>query len=480
MNDAILFDEILKLTWHCPAGKTSEEERARLERMLSESKQAVVYYLKIVDDALTIRESAETRAAALLDPNVNTDFADEQDDTPRSRRASRVSWPVIAIYLAAACLAVITAGLFFVPSPGMGNRLASQSANIARVVNTSGVEWSSNAKQFHPWTPIAPGDTIRIQHGAINLFISNGVELLIEGPADVRFASLERVIVAKGKLAARVGPDAIGFSIETPHANVIDRGTSFGISVDNKLQTDIVVYEGIVDLDVVGHGNQPRRRLLTGEALRVNNHGDLSRIASVQGAGFVSLPQATTAPSRHVSVIESVTDNIRLLETAKFNRVIPGGFDEDCRAYVDREHEWNGMGESGLPTCLLGGDYVMTFNEDKTATDFELDVVLAEPANLYVLVDNRVPPPDWLVRDFVDTKLEVGLDEVHRHVHLEAARGAGKSLDQIYSVWHRVVREASTVVLGPLGRDEFSVPARVVKRGMYGIVATPLDNYRDN
>jgi hypothetical protein len=214
--------------------------------------------------------------------------------------------------------------------------------------------------------------------------------------------------------------------------------------------------------------------LSTGEALRVSNEGDLSRITSVQGEGFIAPPQARNGASRYAPVIDSVKDNVRLDETRKFNRLIRNGFEEDCRAYVDREHEWNGVTESGLPDCLLGGDYVMTFNEDKTATELQLTVVLAQPANLYLLIDNRVPPPAWLVRDFVDTSLEVGLDEVHRHVNIGALAGSGKSLDQIYSVWRREVPEASAVVLGPLGHEQFSVPARVVKRGMYGIVATPL------
>jgi hypothetical protein len=172
-------------------------------------------------------------------------------------------------------------------------------------------------------------------------------------------------------------------------------------------------------------------------------------------------------------VIASVTDNIRLHDTAKYNRVIAAGFAEDCRAYVDRQHEWNGIDERGLPSFLLGGDYVMTFNEDKTATELELTIQLARPANLYLLIDNRVPPPEWLTRDFVDTNVDVGLDELHSHVNLETALGAGKSLDQFYSVWKREVHVATNIVLGPLGQEKFSVPARVVKRGMYGIVATP-------
>ena len=88
---------------------------------------------------------------------------------------------------------------------------------------------------------------------------------------------------------------------------------------------------------------------------------------------------------RNARIITPVSDNVRSLETAKYYRIIPHGFREDCRAYVDRMHEWNGVDERGLPPFLLGGDYVMTFNDDKIVTEIEIAVKISQPANLYVL-----------------------------------------------------------------------------------------------
>jgi hypothetical protein len=485
MDDSILYDELLQLTMRRQAGDATEEDLARLERLLGDSQQAIVYYIKIVEDGLTMREAAETRRSRSL----TADLADDDGLPPQecevlslreyvvSRSASTVR-SIRGSRLAAACLALVALGgaLWLAQQNKSNDR--PQDDTIARIVNVSGVEWAKGAEQFNPWSHIAPGDRLEFRRGMMNLFINSGVELLVEGPAEMEFASLDRVIVTEGKLAARVGPDAIGFQIDTPHANVIDRGTVFGITVDSTRQTDVMVYDGIVDLDVVGQSAQPRRRLATGEALRVNNHGDLSRIASVHGDEFLPPPQVRAATSHRLPVIQSVVDNIRQADIAKCNRVVASGFDEDCRAYVDREHEWNGVDQQGIPKCLLGGDYVMTFNEDKTDTSFELTLHLAQPANVYVLVDNRVPPPDWLAQDFVDTGLEVGLDEVHKHVNMDLAVGPGQSLDQTYSVWHRQVTDASSILLGPLGREPFAKPARVVQRGMYGIVATALEPSR--
>jgi hypothetical protein len=477
MDDPSLFDEVLQLTLHRHHGEATEEELARLERLLGTSRQAVVYYLKIVEDGLTVRELAEVRANRAVEAargdDASTTDEQEQPADPNANR-SILSFAPRGIRLAAAAIALVVTGALLAAWGLDANRPQLETPHIARIVNSSGVEWDAEAKRFFPWSHIETGDVLKFRKGIVNLFIDSGVELLVEGPAELRFASLDRVEVVEGKLAARVGPDAIGFRIETPHANVIDRGTAFGISVDGSQKTDVVVYEGIVDLDVVGHGVQPRRRLETGEALRVSNQGDLSRIASVQDVDFLSPPQVRSGSGMHASLISRVTDNIRLHDTAKYNRIIPSGFAEDCRAYVDREHEWNGIDQEGLPSFLVGGDYVMTFNEDKTVVELELTVELAQPANLYILIDNRVPPPEWLTRDFIDTNTDVGLDEVHSHVNVETAPGAGKSLDQFYSVWKREVHEPGQVVLGPLGLERYTRPARVVQRGMYGVVATPL------
>ena len=205
--------------------------------------------------------------------------------------------------------------------------------------------------------------------------------------------------------------------------------------------------------------------------------GQLSRITTVQSAEFLEPPQVRVPGAVQDRVITAVNDNVRSLETTKYYRIIPRGFREDCRAYVDRQHEWNGLDERGLPPFLLGGDYVMTFNDDKIVTEIEMAITLSQPATLYVIVDDRVTPPEWLTRDFVNTQWDVGSDEGYDDHEIAAGVGAGLSLDRICSVWRREVPEPTTVMLGALSHEKSTKTAREVERSMYGIVATPL--YRE-
>jgi hypothetical protein len=126
-----------------------------------------------------------------------------------------------------------------------------------------------------------------------------------------------------------------------------------------------------------------------------------------------------------------------------------------------------------LPPFLIGGDYVMTFNDDKVTNQIEIAVEISEPANLYVLIDDRVPPPDWLKRDFADTNWDVGSDEGWEDKIIDVAMGPGQSIEHVFSVWRRVVAQPATVLLGAISQES-PPPAPDAARSMYGVVVTAL------
>jgi hypothetical protein len=485
MNESELIDEVLDLTLACQQGAATPEELARLERLLVDSRLAVQRYLRVVDDSLTLLDAAAAEETADIPAPPVCDAVASLAYPAESRRIGAILAPRRRLSLAiGAVLCGLAIGFWaFTNSPSHTTPPAGTCVSTndsARIVEISGVEWADGAQHYDEWALLRPGATLRFKSGWINLFVSNGAELLIQGPADVRFDSSHKVFAKQGKLAARIGPGAIGFRIETPHANVTDRGTEFGLSVDKNKRTSVVVYKGIVDLDVVGDASQGRRRLATGEALRVDRAGKLSRITTVASNEFLEPPQIRLNPAAPRALIASISDNIRSLKTTKYYRVIPHGFCEDCPAYVDRMHEWNGVDSRGLPPFLVGGDYVMTFNDDKIARDLSIAVTFNQPANLYLLIDDRVPPPDWLKRDIVDTGWDVGADEGYEDREIKTAKGAGQSVEHICSVWRRRVSHADTIVLGALSIEDFSKPARDVGRSMYGIVVTPLEKERAN
>jgi hypothetical protein len=89
------------------------------------------------------------------------------------------------------------------------------------------------------------------------------------------------------------------------------------------------------------------------------------------------------------------------------------------------------------------------------------------------LIDDRVPPPKWLKRDFVDTNWDVGCDEGWEDRIIDVSGGPGQSVEHVFSVWRRVVPKPTTVLMGALS-SESPAPPLTVERSMYGIVVTPL------
>jgi hypothetical protein len=148
---------------------------------------------------------------------------------------------------------------------------------------------------------------------------------------------------------------------------------------------------------------------------------------------------------------------------------------EDARAFVDRiAHEYNGVDERGMPGYLIGGDYVKTFNNDKVNHDIRIEVTVAVPARLFILLDDRLEPPEWLRDGFQNTGDKIGVDvgpffsKGQWHNKTPPGVGPGMSVEDTLSVWVREVTAAGVVRLGATEAPE-SGP------NMYGIVAVPLE-----
>jgi len=248
----------------------------------------------------------------------------------------------------------------------------------------------------------------------------------------------------------------------------------------------VVVYEGAVDLSVRGAEKGKDRRLTAGEALQIARNGEIGRITAVRSSSFLPPPDLLDRGDGTSQLIGSVSDSLLSVETSKYYRVVGGGFTEDCRAYVDRLHEWNGLDSQGIPRFLRGGDYVMTFNDDKLRK-VQIALELSRPARVFVLMDDRVASPKWLSADFVDTGWDIGLDA---HIvaadesrfspsQLSAKIGPGRSVDSVFSIWQQDVPAPAVIELGSLRSEDLEdVDPYSIKQSMYGVVVKPLPDRR--
>jgi hypothetical protein len=363
---------------------------------------------------------------------------------------------------------------------------------FARVTRMWRPQWSDSNRSLNEWAALGKGDLVDLKSGQVELYFEAGAQLVLQGP--VRFEVLGPKLgrVFHGDLTARVGEHAKGFSLITSAGKIIDLGTEFGVSVQPDGETDVVVFDGTVDFELPikepseNYADMPDSspgtilsRLTTGEAVRVKPDGSTRRIVAINSDRFSWAATGIAAQRAKPVVISSVSDTIRTPGACTFYEIVHGGLGEDVRAYVDRPHEWNGIDEKGIPEFLRGADYLKTFNDDKRRGSYELTVELAQPADLYVLWDDRVKVPGWLKEQFTNTDLKIGLDEAafrystNQKLQIptySTAEGAGNSVDRSYSIWRRRVLTAGDVTLGS------AKTSRRSRVAMYGVAAVAVDD----
>lgn len=365
----------------------------------------------------------------------------------------------------AAALVLLAVGLAALLSPRfLKGPAAPQRIGIGSVALLDDVVWGPGQATLDVGSRVTTG-LLSIDGGTLQFRSDTGATATVSGPARIHVMSDMRLLAQSGRVTVRVEPGAHGFTIDTPTAAVVDLGTEFGIQVDPAGQTDVVVFEGSVDVARKPPATTSApQRLTKGEGVRINREGRTSRIVSVDrraGIGAWSIGKAVDADA----VIASVHDDIADTGPGKYYQIVRRGLNEDVRAYVDRSYEWNGVTAAGMPRFLLGADLVQTFNDDKRLPTLSLTVTLARPAMLYVLLYEHAKPPEWLVRDFTNTGKTIGLDEGPPDMpNRDLGVGPGKSIDRIFTVWQRRVTAPGDVTLG--GNDG---------KSMYGIAAVPLE-----
>lgn len=541
------FDRLLA---HACDGLLTPAEKAELSALLASDAEARRAYLEAMSlEGLLHNEHAESLLSVTRMQQLGmTDYPAPSPGTTATRRetsqflmtALRPRRPrtLVSLLGLAAGLLVAVAGLHLHSWWRHSSTVfTAQRATFAigqpvgRITNASAVRWDGGSP---PSTDtLVGGQLLKIRAGIARLQLDQGVVLSVEGPAELEIVSNSLMVARRGAIRALAGASAEGFVIQTPITQVVqvgpDRGASdqgdansraasrdagVGVQIGEDGATDVVVFDGEVALQYAKSGVhnsalpvdedlsfrtlRSQRTLCMGQAVSVGRTGEVSRIVSIDAAAYpLGIEESLETGD---ATIRGVFDNQRPASCRNYYRVVAGGLGEDARAFVDRFHQWNGLDAAGLPPALRGADYLMTFNADKWATDYQMQVNLTRAATVYVFVDNRAAPPAWLEQRFEDTGWDIGLDEgwrsadgrqytlsrlgqlveapfaaspisgadddqLHESPNVTGA-GPGKSIDAAYSVWRLETSAPTQVTLGPPGQANEHT-------SMYGVAAAP-------
>ncbi|WP_182864730.1 LamG-like jellyroll fold domain-containing protein [Rhodopirellula sp. JC639] len=123
-----------------------------------------------------------------------------------------------------------------------------------------------------------PVGDYELQKGLLNLQFGGGVMVYFEAPARFEAVSDRRIVLHSGRLSARVPPEGIGFTVETPEAEVVDFGTEFSVDVEGGA-SEVHVFDGLV-------------RVHPG----ASNQRDVSRSVDLQASQALRITDGATKP----------------------------------------------------------------------------------------------------------------------------------------------------------------------------------------
>lgn len=393
-----------------------------------------------------------------------------QDDTGFPRHflpmvGRRWRWLIAASML-------LSAGVGIYALRGVARNKPHQGA-VAEIVDARQLIWSADDTAHQDDKSIRPG-RLSTASGWATLRFRSGATLSISGATSMEIVSDMLVRLDKGQATAEVPHWATGFTIKTRDAEIVDLGTKFGVVARGSGTTDVVVFEGQVDLKPTTGASAPKTRLTQGQGVRIDSKGSMDRILELRrdavNGQWTTDSSNEDQPDWSETTFKSIRDNIPSVDVPTYYQITPHGLDDDSLAYTDAPHEWNGLTADGLPEFLRHADYVMTRNDYRYINDFQMTIELAKPAIVYVFFDHRVPPPEWLTEQFEKTGVDIGLDEGPwepgdtKHA---TGVGGGVSIENVFSVWQRRCETPETVKLGAMGKKPGA-------RAMYGIAAQPL------
>lgn len=145
-------------------------------------------------------------------------------------------------------IALVAEGNIEPPSPSEPDGSSDEAfpSAVGRVSGLRDVAWAPNQRALRFGDPIRPGQHLRIDSGVVELLLTNGAKITLEGPANFEPSSALEAHLGLGKIAAAAPRTARGYTVLTPTAELCDIGTQFGVVVEGSGDSELHVFDGDV------------------------------------------------------------------------------------------------------------------------------------------------------------------------------------------------------------------------------------------
>lgn len=151
---------------------------------------------------------------------------------------------------------------------------------VATLLDSINAKWAESDSSMKAGARLVTGGTYSFLRGGFaQLLFDNNAMVTIEGPAEFEIVSEDRIKLQYGRIYSIVPQEALGFSVATPNAMVIDLGTEFGIQVDLEGNTELHVSQGMTRLMAGINKKKVSSEIYEGSARKIT--GSSSEVSEV-------------------------------------------------------------------------------------------------------------------------------------------------------------------------------------------------------
>jgi len=295
----------------------TDTQFARLHEMLESDAEARRYYrhyidlhFELADDAAPIESGANQDAASIpvarLAPANSTDTITTRSALGGRGAGMLLRYAAAAVLLLAVGLAVVLTSRHQNAVPETAGDGSPGGASRAVLLDGGRAVWANGsataADSSFDGTEL-PSETLQLASGMAEIAMGRGAMVTMIGETHLRITGDNTCQLDLGTLLVRVPPNAVGFTVTTPRARVVDHGTVFGVTVDAYGRTEVHVFEGLVETTGLRPGAMPVQ-LKANQALRVDDA--LSQPVAIAEERFATLGRWVP---KHVALIDRPRDS---------------------------------------------------------------------------------------------------------------------------------------------------------------------------
>lgn len=193
-------------------------------------------------------------------------------------------------------LAAFVTVMVFLISIGLSGWLSSgNDRTFAEIQSVSSCLWEESTEPARKGQRLG-ASRFRLAQGIATIHFDNGAKVDFEGPVEFELVDSDLCELHSGKLVATVDNGVKRFTVKTPNGDLIERGTSFGVSVASNGDSQVQVFDGRVDVE---HRVSGEKRILEGNTTAVLLAKSIASPKKSRGPSIpqqsVTVRQVTTA-----------------------------------------------------------------------------------------------------------------------------------------------------------------------------------------